>query len=482
MLRRKEDKCFINYPNCNEKKENNKLMFSIALEMGEESTKEIKIFENSSPKYEAQLFCKENNLGDDISEILSQVIFEKMIDSKKLLGNVKQSINSKNKKESESNAMLKGRKNDIYIKNANHFHNFQLKNQKLLDKSAHKIPIHNSKEKTEILKNIYKGRVRFVDDNQEGTTSPNRLERKKKKKQLSPSQKVEDRLINSAYEVNKKIEKMRNIQNLIDNYECSFHPDIFHRIEKNNPDNIPDYMHQKNRSNINEISEIIKQSEQTEQIINKGELTDFLKEKEENYSKKENMQEKLKAYKENKGNAFFKLYFDAILKRTSQGCETKCAPNSECTFFPKINKNYKYKLKGSLSRKDLFTNSPKSSNFMAKKMSNQAKFPFSPSIGRGPLSARNILNLPIGEYLYSKRKSFFNKINDSKCKIESKENRIKNHTNSFILPSSRSILENMKNNVFLKIFKLLDSDGDGKISSLAICKDCILLFSSPFRN
>ena len=96
-----------------------------------------------------------------------------------------------------------------------------------------------------------------------------------------------------------------------------------------------------------------------------------------------------------------------------------------------------------------------------------------PKVGRGPCYERNSNNLPIGEYLHSMHRELEQLKNKAK---NEKELRIQNEVSySFTQATSIKMFEKIKLDAFNNIFRELDSDNDGEISSKKMNNNSILI-------
>jgi len=89
---------------------------------------------------------------------------------------------------------------------------------------------------------------------------------------------------------------------------------------------------------------------------------------------------------------------------------------------------------------------------------------FHPKIGRAPKQSRNNGNLPIGDYLYNQQY----KMADSKRRLYENQQRSIQENMPRLGGYSQAIVENMMRRRLEDIFRKLDSDGDGYISSAKI--------------
>ena len=442
-----------------------KHMFNIEIDLGGGNIKNINIFESSSPLTVAEDFCSENHLNPEISNALSKIITEKKQLWRKQSSSP-QSCNALNNKT-----------------NYNYISKFSPRNLKEIDQDQIKNQINKNKMGIEASSRLYKDAIykRVKNKNLAELELKQRKENETKGVTFHPkinnspcskfSENVEDRLLNYGLVRNKKLEDKRNFQNIIDSQCCTFHPEI----------NIPNL-----KGNLSKSYRIIdvenqndKSNTESEIKVNKG--VENVIPKNRNFNGDSNSPRSLillnrsilKEYYKNKekditfSDRFYQLYNYSLFKKMNFENANNLNRNSECTFTPKINKNSKRRNSSLYLEMAPFYNS----KLYESKKNFELKFSFTPKTGRDPHNARNTNNLPIGEYLYSQRNSISKGASNKNKEVnEKKEERLNSFVNSF----SKTILEKRRFESFHKIFKLLDSDEDGKISSIFINIDCIL--------
>ncbi len=171
-----------------------------------------------------------------------------------------------------------------------------------------------------------------------------------------------------------------------------------------------------------------------------------------------------------KGSKFEQLFEDAKRRHVQENKRGKMVPDSECTFSPNIELTQEFNLIELGQRQLIDRREERERKRKAEKVeppptrevdAQTGQLLFTPTIGRSPKRRSKSKCESIGEYLYKAR-----------CG-ESPERgleRSSDTTQSVSLVHGRSshLVEKMRRDCFVSLFSLLDSDGDGTISSSAI--------------
>eukprot|EP00826_Nyctotherus_ovalis_P056893 TRINITY_DN7762_c0_g1_i7.p1 TRINITY_DN7762_c0_g1~~TRINITY_DN7762_c0_g1_i7.p1 ORF type:complete len:484 (+),score=128.89 TRINITY_DN7762_c0_g1_i7:381-1832(+) len=171
------------------------------------------------------------------------------------------------------------------------------------------------------------------------------------------------------------------------------------------------------------------------------------------------MHERAKSERRFENGRFVKLFEDAKRRIALENKRKELVPDTECTFNPNRELTNNFRGNESVQRRPLYEN-PMQRKSSLKDSIHEFDLKtgqplYRPQIGRGPRNRAKTRTKSIGEYLCS-------------LKRKSSEGAEENSGVQFVQEKSNRIVERMRKDGFAMVFRMLDLDNDGMISSQSV--------------